>query len=174
MIFNYPSGSKRRLPKDDIDRKAIKQLVLGEYGYAVNALYSKKVIRDAILQKVRGTILTECKDLCSVNSPSMLRNTTPAGLKQFNESAHVAEFSERAPVLYSMLSAAVEKRGNISTDIQDVENGNKNESKSKAAPAISMAASVLLKKRCPQMSAQAYRLSTVLWHSGAKKQVSFF
>ena len=82
-----------------MDRKAIKQLVLGEYGYAVNALYSKKVVRDALLEKVCGSVIEECKDLCSVRKPSILRDTTPEGLKQFTESAHVTELSERAPVI---------------------------------------------------------------------------
>ena len=76
-----------------MDRKAIKQLVLGEYGYAVNAFYSKKV-RDALLEKVCGSVIEECKDLCSVRKPSILRDTTPTGLMQFTESAHVTELSE--------------------------------------------------------------------------------
>ncbi|CAH3165645.1 unnamed protein product, partial [Porites lobata] len=170
VIINYPSGSKRRLPKDDVDRKAIKQLVLGEYGYAVNALYSKKVVRDALLEKVCGSVIEECKDLCSVRKPSILRDTTPEGLKQFTESAHVTELSERAPVLYTILSSAAGKPVISKARNQNGENETNDESNT-ATPAISMAASILLKKRCPQMSAQAYRFSTVLWHSGAKKQV---
>jgi len=82
---------------------------LGEYGYAVNALYSKKVIRDALLEKVRGAVTSECKDLCSVKTPSLLRDTSPTGLKQFSEGAHVAELAEGAPILYLLLSAAVGK-----------------------------------------------------------------
>lgn len=154
-----------------MDRKAIKQLVLGEYGYAVNALYSKKVVRDALLENVCGSVIEECKGLCSVRKPSILRDTTPEGLKQFTESAHVTELSERAPVLYTILSSAAGKPVISKARNQNGENETNDESNT-ATPAISMAASILLKKRCPQMSAQAYRFSTVLWHSGAKKQVS--
>jgi len=172
VVIDYESGRKRRVPKDDVDRKAIKQVVLGEYGYAVNALYSKKVIRDALLEKVRAAVTSECKDLCSVKTPSLLRNTSPTGLKQFSESAHVAELAERAPILYLLLSAAVGKPIPQTAGNHDEENASSSDTDSnKTVPAISMAASVLLKTRCPQMSAQAYRVSTVLWHSGAKKQV---
>ena len=144
---------------------------MGEYGYAVNAIYSKKVIRDALLEKVCGSVIEECKDLCSVKKPSILRNTTPEGLKQFTESANVTELSERTPVLYTILSSAAGKPVLSKAGNQNGENGANDESNT-AAPAMSMAVSILLKKRCPQMSARAYRFSTVLWHSGAKKQVS--
>lgn len=144
---------------------------MGEYGYAVNALFSKKVIRDALVNKIKGTVIAECKDLCSVKNPSLLRKSSPVGLKEFTESAHVAELSDRAPVLYSLLSAAAGKATDGKAGDQNVEKAT-GENGDKTAPAVSIAASVLLKTRCPQMSAQAYRVSAVLWHSGAKKQVS--
>lgn len=106
-----------------------------------------------------------------MRKPSILRDTTPEGLKQFTESAHVTELSERAPVLYTILSSASGKPVISKARNQNGENETNDESNT-ATPAISMAASILLKKRCPQMSAQAYRFSTVLWHSVAKKQVS--
>ena len=127
--------------------------------------------RKLLLEKVCGSVIQECKDLCSVRKPSILRDTTPEGLKQFTESAHVTELSERAPVLYTILSSAAGKPVISKARNQNGENETNDESNT-ATPAISMAASILLKKRCPQMSAQAYRFSTVLWHSGAKKQVS--
>ena len=65
MILDYKSGKRSRFPKDDTDRKAIKQLALGQYGYAVNALYSKQTVRDELLQRVCSSINEECKELCS-------------------------------------------------------------------------------------------------------------
>ncbi|XP_031559255.1 uncharacterized protein LOC116295548, partial [Actinia tenebrosa] len=48
--------------------------------------------------------------------------------------------------------------------------GNGDEMSGSAAPIV-FAASILLKQRCPQMSALAFRFSLgVLWHGGAKKQ----
>lgn len=104
--------------------------------------------------------------------PSVLRDVSPQGLKQFTETTHVAELATRAPVLYAVLSSAVGKNHTVKENLDVQEPNTTSEQRTKIVPPISMAASILLKSRCPQMSAQAYRLSTVLWHSGAKKQVS--
>ena len=172
MILDYKSGKRSRFPRDDTDRKAIKQLALGQYGYAVNALYSKQTVRDELLQRVCSSINEECKMLCSTRRPSVLRDVSPLGLKQFTETNHVAELATRAPVLYAVLSSAVGKNPTVKESLDVQEPNTTSEQCTKIVPPISMAASILLKSRCPQMSAQAYRLSTVLWHSGAKKQVS--
>ena len=172
MILDYKSGKRSRFPKDDTDRKAIKQLALGQYGYAVNALYSKQTVKDELLQRVCSSINEECKELCSTRRPSVLRDVSPQGLKQFTETTHVAELATRAPVLYAVLSSAVGKNHTVKENLDVQEPNTTSEQRTKIVPPISMAASILLKSRCPQMSAQAYRLSTVLWHSGAKKQVS--
>ena len=172
MILDYESGKRSRIPRDDTDRKAIKQLALRQYGYAVNALYTKQTVRDELLQKVCKSINEECKELCSTKSPSVLRDVSPLGLKQFTEATHVAELATRAPVLYAVLSSAVGKNPTVKENFDVQEPNPTSKQRTKILPPISMAASILLKSRCPQMSAQAYRLSTVLWHSGAKKQVS--
>lgn len=127
--------------------------------------------RKLLLEKVCGSVIQECKDLCSVRKPSILRDTTPEGLKQFTDSAHVTELSERVPVRYTILSSAFGKPVISKARNQNGENETNDESNT-ATPAISMAASILLRKRCQQMSAQAFRFSTVLWHSGAKKQAN--
>ena len=152
----------RRLPRDEIDSKAIKQIVTGQYGYALNALWQKQDFKKALYQKVAGDVLRECEQLCSLGDPSLLRDATPNGLKSFTETAHLAELQRRAPILLSILQASTSTRTT-----------GKSESTHGVSPdcAVSMAASVLLHARCPQMSAQSYRLALVLWHSGARKQV---
>ena len=67
---------------------ALKQLALGQYGYAVNALYSKQAVRDKLLQKVCSSISDKCKELCSTKSPSVLRDVSPLGLREFTETTH--------------------------------------------------------------------------------------
>ena len=152
---------------------ALKQLALVQYGYAVNALYSKQAVRDELLQKVCSSISDKCKELCSTKSPSVLRDVSPLGLREFTETTHVAELDNRAPVLHAVLSSAVWKNPTVKENLTDVQEPNRaSEQHAKVVSPISVATSILLKSRCPQMSAQAYRLSTVLWHSGAKKKVS--
>ena len=46
--------------------------------------------------------------------------------------------------------------------------------KDKRIPAISLAVSILLRSRCSYMSANSYRMSTILWHSGVDKKVCKF
>lgn len=40
------------------------------------------------LKKITKEVSKECEQLCSLNNPSMLRDSTD-GLKSFNEAAHV-------------------------------------------------------------------------------------
>ena len=147
------------MPRDDIDRKAIKQIVLGEYKYAVNALWEKPEIKDHFIEKLCREVGKECDELCAKSRPSLLRNCSPDGLKLFSEKSHIAELKERAPLFHSVLKASG-KKADGSGDGPDQQ------------CALSMAASVLLRSRNVHMSAQAYRVSLLLWQSGAKKQVS--
>ena len=124
MILDYESGKRSRIPRDDTDRKAIKQLALGQYGYAVNALYSKQAVRDELLQKVCSSINDECKELCSTRSPSVLRDVSPLGLREFTETTHVAELANRAPVLHAVLSSAVGRNPTVKESLADVQEHN--------------------------------------------------
>ncbi len=139
---------------------------MGEYSYAVNALWEKKEIKKHIMKKITKDISSECDGLCSLSNPSMLRNSSAEALKSFDERFHVQEVCERVPVLAAMVEAAgVNKKTKY----------NHNEEQNigvNAMCAQSMAISTLLRSRCLAMSAQAYRVGLLLWNSGVKKQVS--
>lgn len=145
--------------KNKVDAKIIRQLSNGEQKYAANAIWSKEELRKELLIKLQGEIGQECQQLCSIKSP-MLRKCDPHSLSTFCDEEFEKELQLRAPVFHSCLTTAIID--------------NKHKKGKLIAPAITMAASILLKQRCPQMSAQAYRYAIgVLWHSGAKKQVRF-
>ena len=162
VILKNESGSVRRYPRDDIDSKAVKQIITGQYNYALNALWNKSEFKEALIDKLTHEVAYECEKLCSLLCPSMLRDASPNGLKYFNETAHVEELKKRAPIFHSILQASAFKR-----------KGSQSDSKHGVSPqcAISVAAAALLRARCPQMSVQSYRLALVLWQSGARKQV---
>ena len=110
----------------------------------------------------------ESSSLCSDKKPSILKQTKANDLIRFSEKKCEEKLAERALTLYGCLGSCVAslKRRKKNKD----ENGRKI-SGINTAP-IAFAASILLRQRCPQMSAIAYRFSIgVLWHSGAKKQV---
>ena len=152
---------------------ALKQLALGQYGYAVNALYSKQAVRDELLQcEAASVINVRCYVPPRVHLFCGMCLHWDWGSSQ-KLPMHVAELDNRAPVLHAVLSSAVWKNPTVKENLTDVQEPNRaSEQHAKIVSPISVAKSILLKSRCPQMSAQAYRLSTVLWHSGAKKQVS--
>lgn len=155
----YPSKRVIKPIANEIDAKIIRQLCYGEYGYAANAIWSKKELRSEILDKFLAEVSQECQDICSVKEPSMLRKCDPKSLSSFSAEDFATELKQRAPTFHSCLEASM----TIKKDL------NKNKL---SVPPLTMAASVLLRQRCPQMSAMAYRYSIgVLWHSGAKKQV---
>ena len=99
---------------------------------------------------------------CVPPSAHLFCRMSPLGLKQFTETTHVAELANQAPVLYAVLSSAVGKNPTMKKNLVNVQEPNTtSEQCTKIVPPIGMASSILLKSRCPQMSAQAYRLSTV-------------
>ena len=68
-------------PRDDIDSKAVKQIITGQYSYALNALWNKLEFKEALIEKVADEVAFECEKLCSLACPSMLRDATPNGLQ---------------------------------------------------------------------------------------------
>lgn len=94
----------------------------------------------------------------------MFRKCAPEDIISFSEEKCETELKTKAPVFHGCMQAAT-----VSANSKKKLEAGKTVNTSSA---LTMAASVLLKRRCPQMSAQAYRFSIgVLWHSGAKKQV---
>ena len=48
-LLKHNSGQcVKRYPKDDIDRKAIKQILLGKYSYTAKSLWEKQEFKDAV------------------------------------------------------------------------------------------------------------------------------
>ena len=98
---------------------------------------------------------------CAVErEPSILTKTSPESIISCKEQDLVNELQEKAPTFYSCLLAA-----------SSSQRGDPKKNKQKTTPSISMASSILLKCRNPSMAANAYRLSVLLWHGGAKKQI---
>ena len=155
----------RTVITDEKDATIIRQLAFKEHRYAVNAIWAHPELRGELLTKVRGEIENECQTLCSNKNPSLFRRSSPQDLISFSENECESELKEKAPVFHMCLQAATICRETR----KKMESGQK---QCNTSSAITMAASVLLKRRCSQMCAQAYRFSIgVMWHSGAKKQV---
>lgn len=154
----YPSKTINRRMEDECDASIVRNIVDGTSTGVATAVWSSEKLKSCLLKKVESEIQEECSSLCSKKSPSMLANTSPDHIISLKDESIVGELQERAPTLHRCLAAAVTSK-------------RKGSKKKNATAALSMASSVLLRCRNPQLSANAYRLSVLLWHGGAQKQV---
>ena len=142
---------------------------------AVRNILEQKELEECVLQRVEESIQKECKDFCGRKQPSLLRATSPDSLINLTDIQLNEEVRTRAPTLHRFLRAAAlnersqwkAKEGRIKGEKSS------NTDNDRSIPPVSMASSLLLRARCPQMSANAYRLSTLLWHASCEKQVVF-
>ena len=142
----------------------VRNVVCGTNASIANAVWSSDELKSCVLKNVEKEIQDECSRLCSRKSPSIVTDTSPESIISLKDSQIVHELEERTPVLHRCLTAAAcSKQKKKSTRVDQDQ---------KTTSAVSMASSVLLRCRNPAMSANAYRLSVLLWHGGAQKQVT--
>jgi signal-transduction protein with cAMP-binding, CBS, and nucleotidyltransferase domain len=133
---------------------------------AARNVMQQQTMREAILKQVERDIQAECTALCSKKNPSILSKVSSDNLMQLTDTAIVKELHKRAPILSRCMEATTQSKRSMAEQRKGKKDG-----ENKRIPAISMAASILLRSRCSLMSANAYRMSTILWHSGVDKQV---
>ena len=146
--------------------KIIRQIAHGELEMAARNVMQQKAMKETILRQVERDIQAECTALCSRKSPSILSKVSCKDLMQLTDTAIVKELQERASVLSRCMKATAQSKCSMAKEQKRNKDG-----ENKRIPAISFAALILLRSRCPSMSANAYRLSTILWHSGIEKKV---
>ena len=144
--------------------------VASKYKLVVTALvngaansFAKKALslprlRHAIIEEVKRLVKKECQSLCSTlpEKRSILRDTRPAHLMTFSWQNIISELSCRAPVLHTVLSATVERRGH-----------------NRIAPRVGMAVAILMRERNQFMCAAQTLISIVLHASHAGKMVCY-
>ena len=135
---------------------------------ATEKIFSSKKFQQPINDHITEMVQKESLNIASANNPSMLAKTDPKSLLEFTDEKFVEELRQKALVLYQVLFAAVVTRKRY----LQIKRGEETDAFSK--PAISMAASVLLKNRDQKLCAQAYRVGFILHHSGAKNLVSLY
>ena len=160
MNINYPSGKQRKALKECEIAHVIKYLALGLNKTAFNTAMKNKELSCLLIELVFKLIDDECEALCRKDSESILRCSTPAALVELKLRDLKNEFSLKAPLLTKLLSQlCTSKRTKVSPN-------NKSEVRVDEL-IVPTVASVVLRARCPEMSALAYRLGLILRHSGA-------
>lgn len=162
VIIYYPSKQVKKRIVDELDARLVRSIACEQREAATNAIWCSTDLKELILQKVERDVKKESTDVCSRSNPSCLSNSEPESLICLKDSTVVKELQVRGPILHRVLKAVASgKDSNIK----------KPEQMDKVTRAVSIASSVLFRCRTPSMSALAYRLSILMWHGGAEKQV---
>ena len=150
VVISYPSGDVLVMNKiDDEGQSIIRNIALKNWATVANACLLAPEFKDAFAREVAK----ECKDY--TKSESCLKESSPDQLAVFSNKTLCKEVEIHCPLLFSALCQASNMCGL-----------NSEASKERAVNAIALAVSVLIRLRNPTMSAAAYRISTVLFHSG--------
>ena len=173
--IQYPSKTVHKVIHDEWRAKVIRQVASKEDEMAVRNILQQKELEECVLQRVEKSIQKECKDLCGRKQPSLLRATSPESLIKLTDIQLNEEVRTRAPTLHRFLRAAALNEHSQWKAKEGRNKGKKfgNTDNDRSIPAVSMASSLLLRACCPEMSANAYRLSILLWHASCEKQVFF-
>ncbi len=111
--------------------------------------------------EVANKVRNECASLGSTKNPSILQKKSRADIANFNWSALVSEWEERAPTLLLLLTAACEKYWSRT----------QNTLSPSCAPALCMAGAILMKCRNKHVSGVQTIISIVLNAGHASSQV---
>ena len=143
-------------------RSIITSLANGNITTAIKKLAQSEEHKPCLLRWIENTALDEASRMASSKNPSVLSKTGCDDLLKLKNDDIVNEFKERAPLSFMVLYAnAVSRRRK-----KRILEGTLLDSSSKG---LSMAIAVLMRMRCPMMSALSYKVSFILHHSGAKK-----
>ena len=146
---------KDKTPKDPVLRSLIKNTLKRNWRTVANILLLKiKEAKPFVQQALRNVIAKEIGVLCK-SGKSILKNTSAKELIEFSNERVAGEVSKECPVWNSCVLGAC----GIWDNEDDPSNTN----------SVAIATAVVAKRRNKRMSAFAYRVSSILMHSGAKE-----
>ena len=154
VVIAYPNG--RVTVKHSFDENAliIISICLSQWQTVVNAFLRHAFLLTELLRALEREVNRECQNYCK--SDSCLKSKKPDQLSVFANVNVCREIKVYCPILSTVLESAC-----------DLKNLNVNE---RTINAIALATSTLIRCRNPTMSAIAYRMSTILFHSGVSYQ----
>ena len=156
-VIVYPSGKIESRSKFDEEIKSlITSLSPGNIKAFSNMVFKAKILRQHLLESLKKSIGFEFKTYCQGKTESILNGTSPAEIVSFSNKILVHEAEVFCPFWMSCLHGACNSS----------RKGEKAQTKIINAMALSTA--VAAKCRNQKMSAVAYRISTILLHSGVK------
>ena len=154
VVISYPSGEVSVMNKsDDEGQSIIRNIAIKNWATVANACLRHELLAPEFKDAFAREVAKECKDYSK--SKSCLKESNPDQLAVFSNKTVCKEVEIHCPLLFSALCQASNMCGL-----------NSEASRERAVNAIALAVSALIRLRNPTMSAAAYRISTVLFHSG--------
>ena len=154
VVIAYPSGDVSVLNKiDEEGQSTIKNIALKNWATVANTCLRHELLLPELKDAFERAVGKECKDYSK--SESCLKESSPDQLAVSSNRTLCKEVEINCPLLYSALCQA-----------SNLRSLNSEESKERAVNAIALAVSILIRLGNSTMSAVAYRISTVLFHSG--------
>ena len=148
VVIAFPSGHVRAQSTFDGEgQSVIMYLALGRWGPAIRAMFSHRDLFAELLAAVQQQANREFTEYSQFDS--CLKITSPDQLGVFSNRALVKELSVQCPIFYSVVTGACKDASDLSS-----------------INAITLATSPIARTRNSPMSATAYRISCILYHSG--------
>jgi len=144
-------------------KKVTMCLTRGSYSTFARSAVKIPQLKTALVAAVAGLVRNECQDLCSTTNglTSVVRNTSPSNLKQFSWNEVLDELGRKAPALFAILEASVNRFRN-------------KHPKEVSQRSVAFAACILLRERNKFMCAAQCVISILLHAGHASKMVSLY
>ena len=170
MNVQYPSKLVQKVVSGN-DSKIVKNVAIGEYGYAAKAMMSNAEMKAVAFKCFEADIKAEFKYLFSRKIVSIFSDRSPYNIvNKLTGQRMEEEISSKAPTFYKCLRAAANK--DDSGKKQSLGTETKRRKDTSFSWEASVAVSLMLRNRDPAVSALSYKMSLLFWQGGAEKQVS--
>ena len=127
----------------------------------VSAVLNSKDLYTDTVNRIMADMINECVHLCEKKRfSSILRQTSPTNLQDFQWSNVLDEWKKEAPLLHRFLTAVATPSSCASLPIHHV-------------PAVCVSGAILLRSRNIHMSAVHYLIGLILFHGNLSKTVSY-
>ena len=158
VVIAYPSGRIDTRGSFSKDTKSLIENVTERTLKAVaNIVLNHPEWREEMLETVGRKVGGEFKEYCRESTDSVLTRKTPSEIASTSNKVIVHEVKLHCPLWYSCLSGACNAQSNTETRSVKIINS------------IALATATAARCRNQKMSALAFRISTILFHSGVKR-----
>lgn len=156
VVLSYPSGQQKKHVEAEV-ANVIKYLSLGLLGTACKTMMHTPELSNSIKELLIKEIDNELEELWKKRKNSILRQTKAKDLVAFKTAKFIQEIEKEMPILNQILQS-----------ICSSNNKKRASGTSAVDPNVKATiAATILRERCPEMSALAYRTGLVLRHTGA-------